>query len=147
MYKRQGYTSEPRHLNTKCKTYERLVIAGHHMHRFHVRDQDIIDGFLERERNNDWKEGEERDDEAFLDLEQALWAEMYPDQARLRKEPEGDEVEECEVGPEEDEVGPAENEEGLVSDVIDLGENEESSVESQIAEGEEEGKSDEDAGC
>ena len=68
------------------------------MHRIHVRDQDIIDGFLERERDNDRKEGEERDDEALLALEQALWDEMYPEQARLRKEPEGDEVEEYENG-------------------------------------------------
>ena len=66
---------------------------------------------------------------------------------RERKEPEGGEVEECGVGPEENEVGPAENEEGQVSDVIELGENEKSSVDSHIVEREEEGKSDEDGCC
>ena len=94
-----------------------------------------------------WKEGEEQDDDSFLDLEQALWDEMYPDQARLRKELEGDEVEECEVGAKEDEVGPEENEEGQVLEVIDLGKNEKSSVDSHIIEGEEESESEKDRGC
>ena len=78
-----GYKSEARHMNSLCETYERLVIASHRMHQFHVRDQVIIDAYLERVRDVDWDNMENRDDEAFLDLEDELWAKMYPEQADI----------------------------------------------------------------
>ena len=58
------------------------------MHRFHIRDQDILDAFQEREKNNNWDEGEDRDDKDFLELEKEVWEKLYPEQARAENEVE-----------------------------------------------------------
>ena len=63
------------------RTYERLVMASHRMHRFHVRDKVIMDEYLKRNRNDDWDDEEGRDDEEFLRVEEELWSKMYPGQA------------------------------------------------------------------
>ena len=81
LFSMSGYKSEARRLNSLCRTYERLVIASHRMHRFHIRDQVIIDAYMDRVRNNDWDDEENRDDEEFLKLEEELWSKMYPEQA------------------------------------------------------------------
>lgn len=81
LFSMSGYKSEGRRLNSLCRTYERLVIASHRMHRFHIRDQVIIDAFMDRVRNKDWDDEENRDDEEFLKLEEELWSKMYPEQA------------------------------------------------------------------
>ena len=85
-----GYKSEARRLNSLCRTYERLVIASHRMHRFHIRDQVIINAYMDRVRNKDWDDEENRDDEEFLKLEEELWSKMYPEQANaVEAGPEG----------------------------------------------------------
>ena len=66
LFSMSEYKSEARRLNALCDTYERLVIAGHRMHRFFIRDQIIIDAYLERVKTNDWDETDDRDDEEFL---------------------------------------------------------------------------------
>ena len=85
-----GYKSEARRLNALCDTYERLVIAGHRMHRFFIRDQIIRDAYVERVNNNDWDEKDDRDDKEFLQLEGELWAKMYPEQADAEEAQEGE---------------------------------------------------------
>ena len=67
-----GYKSDPRRLVALIWTYERLVIANHCMHRFHIRDKVIIQEYLKRCNNNDWDEEECRDDEEFLKVEEEL---------------------------------------------------------------------------
>ena len=90
LFSMSGYKSEARRLNSLCRTYERLVIASHRMHRFHIRDQVIIDAYMDRVRNNDWDDEENRDDEEFLKLEEELWSKMYPEQAHAAEAvPEG----------------------------------------------------------
>ena len=48
------------------------------MHRFHVRDQVIIEEYLRRVRNDDWDEHESWGDKEFLKLEEEMWSTMYP---------------------------------------------------------------------
>ena len=60
------------------------------MHRFHIRDQVIIEAYMDRVRNNDWDDEENRDDKEFLKLEEELWSKMYPEQAHaVEAVPEG----------------------------------------------------------
>lgn len=94
LFSMSGYKSDPRRLMAFIRTYERLVIASHRMHRFHIRDKVIIQEYLKRYKNKDWDEEECRDDEEFLKVEEELWAKMYPGQAAaLAEENEvGDEV-------------------------------------------------------
>ena len=76
-----GYKSDARRTKALVQTYERLVLASHRMHRFHICDKVIIDTYLERLRGNSWDERECRDDEEFLKFEKELWSQMYPEQA------------------------------------------------------------------
>ena len=78
LFSMSGYKSDARRLNALIQTYERLVIAIHRMHRFHICDQVIIKEYLRRVRNNDWDNNESRDDKEFLKLEEEMWSAMYP---------------------------------------------------------------------
>ena len=94
LFSMSGYKSDPRRLNALIQTYERLVIASHRMHRFHIRDQVIIEEYLKRVRNDDWDDHESRDDEEFLKLEEEMWSTMYPGlaSALAAQDEAGDEV-------------------------------------------------------
>ena len=73
-----GYKLDPRRMMTLIWTYERLVIASHRMHRFHMCDNVIIEKYLKRYRNNIWVEEDCRDDDEFLKIEEDMWSSMYP---------------------------------------------------------------------
>ena len=86
LFSMSGYKSEARRNNALIRTYERLVIASHRMHRFHICDKVIIEAYLKRIREKSWDDQECRDDEEFLKFEKELWSQMYPEQARALDE-------------------------------------------------------------
>jgi len=75
------YKADSWRLNADCEVFERLVIACHRMHQFHIRDQVIIDEYMTRMANNNWDKAKDRDDNEFLQWERTIWAKMNPSQA------------------------------------------------------------------
>ena len=96
LFSQAGYVAEPRRSQTDVRTYERLVVGKHRMHRMHIRNEDIKKLYLERFNNNDWDEKEERDDQEFLQLEGEIWKKMFPEYANIEGEEEGGDDNECE---------------------------------------------------
>ena len=96
LFSQAGYVAEPRRSQTDVRTYERLVVGKHRMHRMHIRNEDIKKFYLEQFNNNDWDEKEERDDQEFLQLEGELWKKMFPEYANIEGEEEGGDDNECE---------------------------------------------------
>jgi hypothetical protein len=48
--------------------------------------EDVKKLYLERFHSKDWDEGEDHDNQAFLELEGELWATMFPQSACLERE-------------------------------------------------------------
>ena len=86
LFSMSGYKSDPRRLMALIRTYERLVIASHRMHRFHIRDKVVIEEYMKRYKNNYWDEKECRYDKEFLKVEEEIWSSMYPGQASASAE-------------------------------------------------------------
>ena len=58
--------------------YERLVMAKHRLGRVYCHIPDVVDLYMKRWRENDWKEAEERDANEFLELEKEIYLEKFP---------------------------------------------------------------------
>ena len=52
---------------------------------------------MQRWKDNDWDEKDDRDDKEFLDVEKEIWMEMFPDSVHLLHEDEIEEEEDNDV--------------------------------------------------
>ena len=72
--------------------YEQLVIGKHQMHRIFVSNENVKRRFLERHKNSEWGEDEERDNIDYLEQELQIWKEQFPlTAAKMLKEEEDEE--------------------------------------------------------
>jgi hypothetical protein len=129
LFSQAGYVAEPRRSLTGIRTYERLVIAKHRLHRIHIRKEDVKKLYLERFHNKDWDEGEDRDDQAFLELEGELWATMFPQSACLVQDADVEDAEdETVAGKQENDLSKNGDDESVPqAEVVEIDEEDEQS--------------------
>jgi hypothetical protein len=59
--------------------FERLVITKHRIQRIFCCKEMIHEEYIQRWKDNDWNEGETRENLSFLEEEKRLYLEMFPD--------------------------------------------------------------------
>ena len=106
LFSQSGYLSDKRRANTGIRLYERLVVAKHRMGRIYLHLPDVQKKFMQRFRDNNWDEAEERDSTEFLELEKAIYLEMFPNNAGIFGGEEEEEDEKTESREEESSKDP-----------------------------------------
>ncbi|KAL7474012.1 hypothetical protein ACHAW6_000012 [Cyclotella cf. meneghiniana] len=78
--------------HTNILTYERLVIGKHHLQRTYCHVPAVYRLNMERQKNDNWEEKDNREDNRLLDIEKEIWTEIFP---RHSKELESKLEEDC----------------------------------------------------
>ena len=67
LYSWCGYANDERRTNMDICLYKRLAIGKHRMTRMYISKENVKQRYMERFRNNNWDESEERDNIEYLD--------------------------------------------------------------------------------
>ena len=78
LFSHAGNISDPLRSSTKVTTFERLVIAKHHMNQIYCCPKKVKKLYMKRMKEGGWEENEERDDQQFLNMERNIYKEMFP---------------------------------------------------------------------
>ncbi|KAL7465406.1 hypothetical protein ACHAXS_007078, partial [Conticribra weissflogii] len=83
LFSEAGALSNPRCSRRSKRMFERLVITKHHMRRLFCAKEKIQEEFIQCWKDNDWDEGETRENLDFLQEERRIHLEMFPDEAEV----------------------------------------------------------------
>ena len=78
LFSQADVVADSRRARLDIRFYERLVMAKHRLSRVYCHIPDVVDLYMKRWSENDWKEDDERDAREFLELEKKIFLEKYP---------------------------------------------------------------------
>lgn len=78
LFSQAGFLADSRRNRSEIRFYERLVMMGHCLKQIYCDPGLVKECFMERFKNNDWDEKDERDTRDFLDLEREIYETQFP---------------------------------------------------------------------
>ena len=78
LFSQADLVADARRSSMDIRFYERMVIAKHRLNNVYCHIPNVVELYLQRWREDDWDEGDERDAKEFLKLEKEIYLEKYP---------------------------------------------------------------------
>ena len=91
LFSQAGFLADSRRSRSDIRFYERLVVMAHRLKRIYCDPLLVRDTYMERYKNKDWDEAEERDTRDFLDLEKEIYNNQFPHLMDLFEEEDDEE--------------------------------------------------------